>query len=68
MRRIPKKAIFISRLAPDTASDELNIHIKSNLKIINAECTRLKTKFSSYSSFHISIDEPDFLKIMNCKA
>ena len=68
IRSAPKKAIFVTRLAPDTTHVKLNNYLATVMKIKNSECTRLKTRFNTYSSFHISIDEQDIEKIMDPEA
>jgi hypothetical protein len=39
--------------------------LKEQLSLKSLVCTRLKTKFNAYESFHISVDEEDFPLINN---
>lgn len=64
-KRIQRKAIFVTRVAPDTTTDVIDKHIKSNMNISTAKCTKLKTKYDTYSSFHISFDEHHLEEITN---
>ena len=59
------KAIFVTRLAPGTSQNLIENHLKSNIKIPTAICSKLKTKHDTYSSFHISVEESDIDKIMD---
>jgi hypothetical protein len=53
------KALFVSRFSPEVSADDLH---KSLKKLV---CTKLRTKFNSYSSFHISVTEDEFSVINN---
>ena len=65
IKRIRRKTIFVTRVAPGTTTDVIDNHIKSNIDISTALCTKLKTKYETYSSFHISFDEHHLKEITN---
>jgi hypothetical protein len=64
---IPKqpklKSLFISRLGPDVSALDVENFLQDHLKLSSLTCTKLKTKFNSYSSFHVSVTEDDFLLV-----
>ena len=64
-KRIPRKAIFVTRLDPNTSIENIEKHIKSNIGIASTVCSKIKTKYETYSSFHISTEEPDMDKILD---
>ena len=47
--------LFISRLSPDVSTDMLSVYIK---ELISSDCTveKLKTRYSSYSSFLVTCE------------
>lgn len=57
------KAIFVSNLSSETTSSDLTNHLKA-LNISPLSCRRLRTKYQSYSSFHVAVDE-EALKRLN---
>jgi hypothetical protein len=59
------KAIFISRFCPDVTTDDVVTSLKEQLSLKKLVCTRLKTKFSTYASFHVSVLEDEFPPINN---
>jgi hypothetical protein len=59
------KAIFVSRFCPDMTTDDAVTSLKEQLSLKKLVCTRLKTKFSTYASFHVSILEDEFPLINN---
>jgi hypothetical protein len=65
--RKPKrtKALFVSRFSPEVTADEVSKTLKEQLSLKRLVCTKLRTKFDSYSSFHISITEDEFSLINN---
>jgi hypothetical protein len=58
-RRVKTKALFISRFSPDVTSVEIENFLKEQLLLKSLVCTRLKSKFSPYASFHISVPQED---------
>lgn len=59
-RKSTSKALFVSRLHPDTsAADVLDI-IKPVLRTKVASCSKRKTKCTSCASFHICVDDEAF--------
>jgi hypothetical protein len=59
------KAIFVSRFCPDVTTDDVVTSLKEQLSLKKLSCTRLKTKFSTYASFHVSVLEDEFPLINN---
>jgi hypothetical protein len=59
------KAIFVSRFFPDVTTDDVVTSLKEQLSLKKLVCTRLKTKFSTYASFHVSVLEDEFPLINN---
>ena len=64
-KRVRTKALFVSRFSPEVTSADVDQSLKDQLELASLKCTKLKTKFSSYSSFHISVSEDDFHLINN---
>jgi len=61
-----RKSLFISRLSYKTSEESLSEFIKNELGISDVVCKRLKTKIQgSYSSFHLSVPEMSFEKLMS---
>jgi hypothetical protein len=60
VKNIKTKALFVSRFSPEVTADDVHRSIKEQLSLDKLVCTRLKTKFSTYASFHISVKEDDF--------
>jgi hypothetical protein len=46
-------------------STDIEKSLNEQLKLTSLTCTRLKAKFNSYASFHISVVEDDFHLINN---
>jgi hypothetical protein len=59
------KALFVSRFSPEVTSDDVSKTLKEQLSLERLVCTKLKTKFNTYSSFHISVTEDEFSLINN---
>jgi hypothetical protein len=59
------KALFVSRFSPEVTADDVHKSLKEQLNLKRLVCTKLKTKFNSYSSFHISVTEDEFSVINN---
>jgi hypothetical protein len=59
------KALFLSRFRPEVTADDVHKSLKKQLSLKKLVCTKLKTKFNSYSSFHISVMEDEFALINN---
>jgi hypothetical protein len=62
---VKSKALFISRFSPEVPSSEAEESLKEQLGLSLLIRTRLKTKFNTYVSFHISVTEDDFPPIYN---
>jgi hypothetical protein len=54
------KSLFISRLGPDVSASDVENYLQAHLNLSSLTCTKLKTKFNSYSSFCVSVTEDDF--------
>jgi hypothetical protein len=59
------KALFVLRFSPEVSSGDLENSLKEKLSLKKLVCTRLKTKFNTYASFHFSVIEDEFLLINN---
>jgi hypothetical protein len=59
------KALFVSRFSPEVTADDVHKSLKEQLSLKMLVCTKLRTKFNSYSSFHISVTEDEFALINN---
>ena len=64
-KRVKTKALFVSQFSPEVSSRDIEKSLKEQLKLSLLACTRLKTKFNTYVSFHISVTEDDFPLIYN---
>jgi hypothetical protein len=54
------KALFVSRFSPEVAAEDVRKSLEEQLSLKKLACTRLKTKFNSYASFHVSVMEDEF--------
>jgi hypothetical protein len=64
-KRERSKALFVSRFSPEVTATDVEKSLKEQLSLKRLVCTRLKTKFNAYASFHISVNEEDFPPINN---
>ena len=64
-RRVKTKSLFVSRFSPDVKCIDIENSLKEQLLLKSLVCTRLKTKFNTYASFHVSVAEEDFPLINN---
>jgi hypothetical protein len=64
-KRERSKSLFVSRFGPDVTAADIEKTSKEQLSLKRLVCTRLKTKFDAYASFHISVNEEDFPLINN---
>ena len=46
------KKVFVSRLGPHTTEEDMQSYLKDELEV-DSKCTKLKTRFDTYSSFKI---------------
>ncbi|KAH8039008.1 hypothetical protein HPB51_004828 [Rhipicephalus microplus] len=51
------KASFATKLSPDTTAADIKKKHNASLDLSTISCRRLQTKFQSYSSFYIKVDE-----------
>lgn len=58
-----QKFVFVSRFSPDTECDEIVKYLKEE-SVEGAKCEKLQTRFSSYSSFKVSVSENYFDKVL----
>jgi hypothetical protein len=59
------KALFVSRFSPEVTTVDAEKSLEEQLNLKRLICTRLKTKFNSYTSFHVLVNEGDFHLINN---
>jgi hypothetical protein len=64
-KKVKRMSLFVSRFSPEVTAQDMEKSLQDQLKISSLTCTRLKTKFSTYASFHISVNEEDFPSINN---
>lgn len=66
-RKSLKKELFVTRLDPTTTTQDLDNYLLNNLKLgLNSfKCNKLKTKYDTYSSFHLLIDSNDYEKVLH---
>jgi hypothetical protein len=55
----------VSWFSLEVTTTDIERSLNEQLKLKSLSCTRLKTKFNSYASFHISVAEDDFHLINN---
>jgi hypothetical protein len=63
-KRVKTKSDFVSRFSPVTCRD-IEEPLNEQLKLPSLVCTRLKAKYNTHASFHISVHEDDFPLINN---
>lgn len=54
-----RRALFVTKLAPETTCEDISSHL-SSAGVENLKCRRLKTRYDSYSSFHVCVPSKDF--------
>lgn len=59
-----KRAIFVTRFQPSVTSKDIE-YLLVNLNLKHVKCTQLRTKFCSYSSFHIEVVASEFYSVNN---
>ena len=65
-RRLLPADVFVSRLNPDTSESDMTYFVKLQFpQVTNVTCTKLKTKFESYSSFRIMLNGINFKNSLN---
>ena len=65
-RRLLPADVFVSRLNPDTSESDMTYFVKLQFpQATNVTCTKLKTKFDSYSSFRIMLNGINFKDSLN---
>jgi hypothetical protein len=63
--RVKTKSLFVSRFSLNVTSRDTEESLNVQLKLSSLVRTRLKTKYNTYASFHISVHEDDFPLIKN---
>jgi hypothetical protein len=58
-------SLFVSHFRPEVTAQDIEKSLEDQLKLSSFTCTRLKTKFSTYASFDIFVNEEDFPSINN---
>ena len=64
-KKMKPAEIFISRLDPLTTTEELTTFVKKQFPDSSVSCEQLATKYDTYSSFHVSIQNIAFKEIYN---
>lgn len=57
-----RRALFVTKLNPDTSCVDISSHL-SSVGVEEVECRKLKTRYDSYASFHVSVAAKDFEKL-----
>lgn len=57
--------LYVSRFSPEVMTLYIENSLKEQLRLENFVCTILKTKFSGYFSFHVSVNVDAFPLINN---
>ncbi|KAG0434299.1 hypothetical protein HPB47_019203 [Ixodes persulcatus] len=57
-----RRALFITKLNPDTSCEDISSHL-SPVGVEEVECRKLKTRYDSYASFHVSVAAKEFDKL-----
>lgn len=64
LRTVPRgparKALFVTRMNPDTTTEDIEQFVADVVKDDTLVCTRLNSKFSTYSSFHVAVSADTF--------
>jgi hypothetical protein len=58
-------SLFVFHFSPCVTAQNIKCSLEKQLKLSSLTCTRLETKFNSYSSFHILVSEKEFPLINN---
>jgi hypothetical protein len=66
-KKAKRMSLFVSRFSPEVTAQDIEKSLEDQLKISSLTCTRLKTKFSTYASFHICVNEEDFPSTNNTR-
>ena len=59
------RALFVSRFGASVSTTDVENVIRQQLQLDLLKCSRLKTKFPNYASFHVLVQESDFDLINN---
>lgn len=58
----PTRAIFVTKLLPSTTSELVATHL-SSVGAVPTLCKNLKTKYDSYASFYVAVDNACFERL-----
>lgn len=59
--RVPReRALFVSRLHPSTTVADITDALRTSLPEVSVTCTKLRSRYDTYSSFHISVKGDHF--------
>lgn len=61
--RVRKAALFVSRFAPSVSSRDIEEMIRGSVTLSELKVTKLKTRHTDYSSFHVEVLSSDLNKI-----
>lgn len=56
------KLVFVSKLSPSTTAEQLQAHL-SSVNVAPLFCHRLKTKYETYASFCVGVDDMYFQRL-----
>ena len=60
-----KAEFFLSRLDPLTTVEDILSHVKVSLKSNEVQCERLQTRYNSYASFRVTVDNRFYKRMVN---
>ena len=60
-----KAEFFLSRLDPLTTVEDILSHVKAYLKSNDVQCERLQTRYNSYASFRVTVDNRFYKRMIN---
>ena len=60
-----KAELFLSRLDPLTTVEDILSHVKAYLKSNDVQCERLQTRYNSYVSFRVTVDNRFYKRMIN---
>ena len=69
VQRVKSADYFVSRIAKETPVEEIEEYVKDVLRArnVNISCRKLKTKFDTYSSFHVKVTgEEEVIREVRC--
>jgi hypothetical protein len=64
-QQVKTKALFVTRLDEGVTAEEMTSYIGDNARVTPIKCTKLKTRYPSYSSFYILVNLNEYDLIAN---